>query len=214
MRFLLIVALATSLIASPSNAGDKPKKISKQLQQLLAMTPAEFQASATLKDDYLETAATITTQNGWQERQGLLKIVNNDAYFRAFIDKRTGQTKFQVYEYVTYVGDWAFFNAVNYETENGPVSTELDVLGRDVGTCSKWLGGCEHTETVAFAVDEDLLRSIASRYVPGAKAGWHYRLKAKSGVQRDEVFVAAEVGGLLAAVDAYKAQHGLMSPAS
>jgi hypothetical protein len=214
MKRLVWALLIGTVGISPALA-EKPKKIPKQYQQLMALTPEQFRTSATLKDDDLETVATITTQPGWQQKDGLLKIVNSDEYFRAFIDKKTGKTTFQVYKYVRYYGDWAFFQTVNHETPSGPISQELNVISRDVGTCNKYLG-CEHTETFGFNVDETLLRQIAAKYVAGQSVTsvWRFRLKAKSGVQRDEAFVPAEVAGLLAAVDSYKRQKNLPSSLS
>lgn len=200
------------LCHSVAAQSDKPKKLPKQIQQLIAMTPEQFEQTATLKDDDLETAAVITTINGWQQKDGLLRLVNNDNFFRAFIHKKTGKTTFQVYHAVRYMqSGWAFFEIVNYETPDGPKSATLTVLGRDVASCSTYLG-CTYFEQVAFEIDEALLRDVAKRYQPGQVAAWRYRLKAKSGAERDEGFVAAEVAGLLRAVDKYRAAKGLPSP--
>jgi aryl carrier-like protein len=207
MRFIAAIVISSALLASGVAHADD-KKIPKQIQQLLEMTPEQFESSADLKDDSLETVAVITTLNGWQKKDGLLKIVNDDQFFRAFIDKKSGRTTFQVYQVVHYMDSgWAFFEIVNYETPTGPQSVQLDVINRDVGGCSRYLG-CSYVETVGFNVDEALLRKIASLYAPGKLAAWKYRIKAKSGAQRDEGFVAAEVAGLLRAVDKYRASHG------
>jgi hypothetical protein len=206
LRTLSILLLI--LTSEPAFSADKAPKIPKQVQQLLNMTPEDFSAKITIKDDSLETSAEISTVNGWQQKDGLLKIVNSDQFFRAFVNKRSGVVTYQVYQYVYYYGDWAFFNLVNFETPDGPVQKDLTVISRDVLECSRYLG-CRHVEHLAFDVDEGLLRAAAANYKPGQLAAWRFRLKAKSGVQRDEGFVAAEIIALLQAVDKYKASHGL-----
>jgi hypothetical protein len=210
MRLVLVGLLFAILSIAPVSAKEEKKqKIPKQLQQLLAMTPADFGSKISIKDDSLETTAVISTVNGWQYKEGLLKLVNSDQFFRAFINKKTGATNYQVYQYVTYYGDgWAFFNLVNYETPNGPESKELDVISRDVTSCSAYVG-CGHVEHVAFSVEESLLREAASKYQPGNAQIWRFRLKAKSGAERDEGFVPAEIVALLKAVDDYKISKGL-----
>jgi hypothetical protein len=212
MRSAVLCLTATLLFAVAVNAKEEKKpKISKQIQQLLAMTPEDFGTKITLKDDSLETTAMISTADGWQYKEGLLKLVNSDQFFRAFINKKTGATSYQVYQYVTYYGEgWAFFNLVNFETPNGPESKELDVISRDVTSCSAYIG-CGHVEHVAFNVDETILREAATKYQPGNAQVWRFRLKAKSGAERDEGFVPAEIAALLKAVDQYKASKGLVA---
>jgi hypothetical protein len=184
--------------------------IEKQFKQYMALTPEHFQNGATVKDDSLETVAVITTEPGYQIKRGLLGLVNDDNFFRAFVDKKTGKATYQLYEYITYVGDWAYFETANYEGVTEVQSVPLDILSRDVGTCSQMLG-CFKREVVAFDVDEAVLRRVATLYDATGKgtAGWRFRLKAKSGVQRDEGMSPAEAAGILNAVAAYKKTHGL-----
>jgi len=204
-----VCAIAFALTSAQYLAAANKAKIPKQFQQLFAMTTDDFAAKITIKDDYLETSAEISTVNGWQQKDGILKVVNSDQFFRAFVNKKTGNVTYQVYQFVYYYGDWAFFNVVNFETPEGPVQKELTIINRDVLECTQYLG-CRHVEHVGFDVDEKLLRTAASNYRPGALEAWRFRLKGKSGVQRDEGFVAAEIVALLQAVDKYKMEKGLM----
>jgi hypothetical protein len=199
---------ATALVVSSGQAW--AASIEKQFKEYMALTPEHFQRSATVKDDSMETIAVITTEPGFKIKRGLLGMVNDDNFFRAFIDKKTGKTNFQLYEFINYVGEWAFFETANYEGLTEVQSTTLDVLSREVGSCSQMLG-CFKREVVAFDVDEAVLRRVASGYDPSGKgtAGWKFRLKAKTGVQRDEGISPAEAAGILNAVEAYKKAHGL-----
>lgn len=207
----LVLFGSAQLPAASLAAETRP--LPRQVAQLFAITPAQFEASATIKDDALETFATITTEKGWQERDGLLGVVNSDNFFRAYIDKKTGATRFQVYHVIRYrQRGRASYDTVNYETPNGPVSVALTVINRSAELCRAYQG-CTYTEDFGFDVDEALLRTVAAQYAPGKIAIWKYRLKAKSGQERNDGFAAAEVAGLLAAVDRYRAAHGFTPPA-
>ncbi len=178
---------------------------------MLAMTPQDFERSATVKDDGLELVATITTEPGYQERHGLLRLVWSDNFLRAFVNKTSGAVTYQLYQRIVYQGRlYKYFWTVNYETPSGPRAVETLNLGR-TAQCSRsqLYGGCTRTENLAVPIDEPLLRTIAARYVPGVDAGWHFRFKAQTGDDYDGVMAPAEVAGLLAAVADYKRQHGL-----
>src|ERR1019366_5614853 len=89
---------------------------------ILSLSMEHFRDTATLKDDVLDTTATITTEPGFIEHQGLLRVVTHDTFLRGFIDKTTGETTTQVYEWITYDGAWRFYETANFSTLNGPVS--------------------------------------------------------------------------------------------
>lgn len=209
-----VLAMLLSSLFSAGSATAEDQKLPRQVAQLLAMTPAQFEASADVKDDSLETVATITTEKGWQEHDGLLGVVNSDNFFRVFIDKQAGKTRFQVYHVIRYrQRGRASYDTVNYETPDGPVSVPLTVINRRAELCRAYQG-CTYTEDFGFDVDEALLRTIAAHYAPGKAAIWKYRLKAKSGQERNDGFATAEVAGMLAAVDRYRAAHGLAGPSA
>jgi hypothetical protein len=196
---LLLAALAPSTAAAA--------KPNKQLERLLALDPSHFQQTATVIDDALETTARISTERGFQFKGGLLKVVGDDNFLRAFIDKKTGLTQFQVYQIIPYSGNWRFYHTVNYETPEGPKSEELTVIDRSVTGCGRY--GCSFVEHVGFTADESLLRTVAASYTPGMRAAWRFKLKAKAAEDWQDGIAPAEIAGLLAAVDAYKAAHGL-----
>ena len=215
-RLDVATALAVCVLAvspGPGLGGEQPA-LPRQLRHLIEMTPAQFEAASDLRDDALETIATITTRNGWQQHDGLLGIVNTDAFFRVFIDKASGAARFQVYHAMHYIARHRdSFITVNFETPSGPTTAPLTVILRTRDDCRR-AEGCPFDEVVGFDVDESLLRSLAARYVPGQASAWRYRLKAHSGVTRDDGFVAAEIAGVLAAVDHYRAAHGLAAPSA
>lgn len=197
---IFAASLMLAVVAPPAQAANE--KIDKQLEKVLAMTPADFQRTATLMDDSLETVAVITTQPGFQNKKGLMKIVWEDNFLRALIDKKTGQTTYQVYQIIPYSGRWRLYHTANYETSDGPKSVELIVIDRSVGSCSRY--GCSFTEHIAFPVDEPLLRQIAALYAPSKPVAWKFKFKAKAADDWNDGITASEVAGFLSAVDIYK----------
>lgn len=181
-----------------------------QIQTALSLTKEHFRNTATIKDDSLDTVATINTVNGFQEKRGLLGIVWDDNFLRAFIDKKSGKTSFQLYQAIYYQGSgWSFFQTVNFETPSGPQSKPVTVIKRDVDCTGSRYSGCTYVEHVAFDADESLLRTIAAKYSPGQSSGWKFKFIAKSGRDYNDGMLPAEIAGFLDRVDEYLAAKGL-----
>lgn len=205
----LSLGLATALaVALAGCAGTRET----QIQTALSLTKEHFKNTATIKDDSLDTTATITTVNGLQEKRGLFSIVWNDNFLRAFINKKTGLTTIQLYQVIYYQGSgWNFFQTVNYETPTGPESRPVTIISRNVDCSGSRYSDCTYTEHVGFDVDEKLLRAIAAGYRPGQHIAWKFKFNAKSGKDYNDGILPAEVAGFLEAIDAYRASRGLTS---
>lgn len=205
-----IMALAL-LGAVPAFAQQKP---TKQQERLLAMTPSDFASKVSIADDDMELVATLSTENGFQEKHGLVGVVWNDTFMRAFIDKKTGVAKFQLVERISYVAStWRFYNFVNYEAHGGLASTELTKIGSNVDcVMSNIMGGCTYTELVGFDISEWLADRIASYYAPSQMVGWKYKFKAQAGQDFSDAMTPAEVAGLVQRVAEYRSAHQLPTP--
>ncbi len=190
-------------IAAVALAGPSPVFAAKKPKPPLTVEEAEFKV--TLKDDSLESIATFDTSMV-QKTGGLFSSQEGDGLIRASVDKKTGITSFQVYTVINYRQSWRFYVLGNYETPAGPVQTELTKIAAEVLSCRY---GCEFAEAVGFNVDEATLRALADQPVG---ALWRYRLKSKAGIDTDMTLEAAEIGGLLSAVDKYRVEHKLPSP--
>jgi hypothetical protein len=208
MRTLLLCLIAFAVSACAANSQRA------QAERALELTPDHFRLTASVKDDALDTIATLTTVNGFQQKHGLLGVVWDDNFVRAFIDKKTGKTAFQLYQVIRYTGRrWHFYQSVNYETPSGPLSRELTVINRDVDCTSTLGGGCTYAEHVAFDVEESLLRRIAASYGPGKPVAWKFKFLARSGGELHTLLLPAEARGAISAVDAYRARRGFLSVA-
>ncbi len=127
MKHLIIILFILTVTGCATNSREA------QIQTAINLTPEHFKNTATLKDDSLDTIATITTVNGFQEKRGLLSIVWDDNFLRAHINKKTGQTSFQVYQSIYYQGSgWNFYQTANFETPSGPKSVSATIINRDV----------------------------------------------------------------------------------
>lgn len=158
----------------------------------------------------MELVATINTSLGLQDKKGLLKIVWDDNFLRAFIDKRTGIVKYQLYQRIVYTGpSWRFYDTVNFDTPEGLKSSKLTEIARDVDCSGSRYVGCTYFETVGFDVDQTTLETLAAAYQPNVPAGWRFRFKSRAGVDWDDGMLPAEAAGMLQAVAAYKGAHNL-----
>lgn len=200
--------LVAAIVPSTTDRASAADRDGKDAKRLGAMTPELFRDRATLHDDALDTVATITTADGFVERAPLLGPPPADVFLRAFIDKRTGRASYQVYVSTRYrYYGWADWLSVNYATPEGPVSARLVRIARLKGSCRNGYR-CPRVETVGFAVDEPRLRSQAAIHVAGDVTPWLFKLMARNGAEQVEMLSAAEIAGLLMAVDAYRAGHG------
>lgn len=184
-----------------------------QAEQTVAagtLTEDHYRRTANLRDDDLDPIATITTADGYRPRFGAFDKSWNDNFLRAFINKRTGRTTYQVYQHIFYHGyDMRRYYTASYAGRDGPRAAAVTVIDRDI-TCGSWRDRvCGYDEIIGFDVDEALLRAIAARQPPGRGLSWRFKFRARSGDEFATGLAPAEVAGLLQRVDAYKARRGL-----
>lgn len=203
MKFWLFLILALAVSGCATTTKDE------QIQNFLSLTKEHFKSVATVMDDPLDTVATITTANGFQETHGLLGIVWDDNFLRSFVDKKTGKTSFQLYQVLRYQGSgWNFYQTVNFESPSGPQSKPVTVISRDVDCAGSRYSGCTYTEHVAFNADESLLQAIATNYLPEKRVVWKFKFMAQSGQVHNDGMSSAEITGLLEKVDEYRNSKG------
>jgi hypothetical protein len=168
---------------------------------LLSLTMEHFRDTATVKDGPADAVATISSENGFAVHTGPMRMVWNDEYLEGVIDKKTGQKSFQVEAWIIYNGRWRSYETVNYQTTAGPISAPVTPVGRESANCA--VGECIYTERMAFPVDEELLRRLATANASGTPTLWTYKFVAKTGPDYAGGLSSAEIAGLLAKVDEY-----------
>src|SRR3981189_2291987 len=153
LRAALAAFIVFACGAGAAHAKDPP---------LLSLTPEHFRNTATVKDDPRDAVATISTENGYVEHTGPLRMVWHDEFLSAVIDKKTGGKSLQVHAAITYSGPWRFYQAATYQGAEGPRRVPAAQINKEAVNCP--VGDCTYTEHVAFTVDEDLLRGLAAAY--------------------------------------------------
>jgi hypothetical protein len=168
---------------------------------LLSLSMEHFRDTATVKEDDRDGSATITTEKGFVESSGPLKMVWHDAFLSAAIDKKTGQKSFQVHEVITYNGNWRLYQNVSYQSAQGMRSVPATRVSAESANCAT--GECIYTEHVSFPVAEDQLREIAAGQGAAKPVLWSYQVTPKSGKSFSDGLSSAEIAGLLAKIDEY-----------
>ena len=176
------------------------------------LTPEHFNITAIVVDDDSGDTALISTKSGFQQKQGLLRMVYDDNFLRAIIDKKTGNVTYQVYQSIYYqASDWRFYRKVNYETPDGPESVDAKFLRPPLAhnfDCRTILHLCAYNENVGFSVDRELLDRIASTYEPDKSVKWRFSFIPRVGDEFNDGLLVAEIIGFLQAVDSYKKSVG------
>lgn len=177
----------------------------QQLAAARALPPEHFANSVTIKDDALETKAMFSTDKGFAEKRGVLGIVSEDQFLRAFIDKRTGARTYQVYVVLGYKSDiWREPFQANLGT---PLTSAIVTRLRRESDCrQKKTSGCIRVEHVAFELPEAEFRRVIETATPTDMRTkmWVFRLKTRDGKDYNGEIPLAEFHGLKAAMDAHK----------
>ncbi len=196
MTLLRSAALASFIVAALGigTAGAKDPALS-------SLTMEHFRETATVTENSSDGTTVVSTENGFVEHTGLMRMVWHDEYLIAVIDRKTGTKSMQVSAWVIYPGSLRAYETANYRTAGGPRSVPVTPLGKEVVNCP--VGDCTYTERVAFPVDEASMQQIAAGSVPGKADKWSYKLLAKSGPEYAGEFSSAEIAGFLAKVDEY-----------
>lgn len=192
--------LATMLLAAPAaaNAPSVPSQLAK-------MDAEGFRSAATIDDDDLEFSTIVSTRDGFRKERRVNGSTWADGHIEAHIDKRTGDIRFEVHQSLRYRGSQRLYDVVHFEDRDGRlVARPLDrALRGDDTMCpnSDFSGDCALTMKLVFSVDEDLLKAVAAR-----GESWDLKFKGRPDGQDDLRIriVAAEIEGLLLAVDGYR----------
>lgn len=201
-RSMLPAALLALLAATPAAANGNAQ----------GLTPEAARAKVTLHDDPLEVEAVLSTRHVLRSTRGLLRASHNDGHLRAAIDRRTGETRFEVRQTVQYVGAYRNFSTVNFETASWPATANLRKLDQNAAHCDAIDPQSACFEELSFAVDEAELRRLAAGSPPGA--AWAFKFKPKQGGEHRASLPRAEIAGLLMAVDDYRARSAPASAAT
>ena len=213
--FLLAAMLGEAASSGTSQTSDQEKyeriePSAKQLVKLQALTPEGVAAQAEIRDDDLETVATISTFKAYKSNGAFTDRVRSDNFLRAFIDKRSGAVRFQVYQSVSYNFVYRNFTGVTYAAAGGPQAAPVTIIDHEIIACTgSGDTGCSYMDTIGFDVSEAQLRWVAGQYLAGNSPLWRFKFRSQAGIDWEDRIMPAEVGGLLQAVQSYAETHHL-----
>jgi hypothetical protein len=191
-RFRIAVGASLMLLSAAVNTAQAKDPA------LLTLTPDHFKQTATLTGDPITGTTTITTEPGFVEHTGLMRMVWHDEYLQGVIDGETGHKSYQITAFVIYGGSFRSYETATFSTRDGPRSVKTTELQKKAEICAT--GACTYTERVAFPIEEETLRQAAGNANLNPSL-WRYELVAKSGPNYAGTFSTAEIAGLLAKVD-------------
>jgi hypothetical protein len=201
MRSLIIAAVIATLPTLAQADTRHPKS-------LLALTPERVRTATTVIDDPLEFDATFSTEKAHREGWLLLKPDGHDNHLRAIVDKRSGQTRYEIRTKLRYWGTQRDYKSAHFATDGGVQKADLTLTrhGQEFCSTNDLNFACPLTKTIAFEVDESVIRSIAAKYQASGQQPWGFKLKDDTGYDVTSAIVPAEAAGLLQAVDNYRTQ--------
>ncbi|WP_373476234.1 hypothetical protein [Sphingorhabdus sp.] len=208
------LSIAGVLLAHPVQAADDTQRSAKQEKKRLAaiakLTPSQIAGTASIKDDPLEPLVTITTEAAFRWKGGFTDPVRADNMLRAILDRPTVTANYQLYQTITYSGNWRRYDRANIAFPSGLKTIALTVIDRRVVTCA--YGPCVLEETVGFNLSEDDIDALAASYEQNPKATLKFRFKSATSFDWNDDLPAVEVVGLLQAVEKWKRSKGLVTP--
>jgi hypothetical protein len=180
------------------------QRLTKDEQVAISRSPEQISWLVSVQDDPLETSAVISTEPFFKKKQGLFGTVSSDKFMRAIVDKKSGAISYQLYIWVSYYGDWQFFDQVNLETSSGPLPAKTRVLDRNVVSCAaSRFAGCLMSEHLAVDVDEAVLRGVAAGASAGTADEWRFRVMGRSGGTTTGI-LRTEVAAVVLAAERYR----------
>lgn len=200
------VMIAAALIALPVHSAESPRKPTKA--ELVAMSvPAEDAASRVKITGLDELDPSV-----WVSTEPFLKGPVDDKFFRAMIDKATGEVTYQIYFRSTSSRGPLRLQKGTYLVDGQLKAVSIERIGGDV-SCRQ--GGCTHFEDFVADIPRADLEALTAE-AAASSPSWRMRLFADAIGGSDTEFLRNETRGFLIAVDRQRATLGFSAtePAS
>jgi hypothetical protein len=163
-----------------------------------------FRDTASVSVDPAAGVTTISTEGGFIDYSGPMRMVWHQEFLSAAIDDKSARKSFQIDVSITYSGARRSYPSANLEGMGGPKAVAPTLAKTESANCA--VSECIYTDHLVIPIEEALLRHLAAGYVPGNAALLTFKLIAKRGAADYQGELSnAEVAGLLAKVDGYSA---------
>jgi len=148
-------------------------------------------------NDRLSNIITLSTQNCFKRVNGILKMVWDDQFLRAYVDKKTKKIiSVQIYSIIhNRSGAWANPRSVNFIINSDLLTADITNINSDVDcTNSDLYGSCLYREDVGFSTDYKIFEEAKSLESKGIR-DFEYKIKTRIGDAR-RIFNVVEIIGL------------------
>jgi hypothetical protein len=164
---------------------------------LMSLTADHFRDTAIISDDPVANVTTVSTEKGFIEHHGPLRVVWNDEYLFGIVDRKASRKTLEVVTTITYRGSRRAYGQVKLQG----ASTTLPTVHIKTSSINCPTGECTYTEQLSFPIEESLLRQLAARASDNPEL-WHFTLIDSAGDYSGQLS-SAEMAGFLAKVDEY-----------
>lgn len=164
----------------------------------IALSPAEIADRLDVTDDPFAVSIKISSEPFY-----MAKKARGDEFLRAFVNRKTGATTYQVYFWRGFAGrTWRFYDRITALGADGPVPLQSTRVESDV-QCRTY--GCSYVEGLIGEVDESELRWAAKDAAAGVDGRWKFKVFGRNTDGEEAWLLKTEVAGFLQGVDKVKA---------
>jgi len=190
MRVFLILISSFMLFGCSASL----QKVSQENEERFKSLTKDFVRSCIkIKDDSFEDTIQYDTVNCYQSKNGLLGIVWDDQFVRAYTNRKSGKTKYQIYTRL-HEDKWLNPVSANYFVGDNLITSDVARIHSDV-TCNA-SRSCVHLEEIVFEISEENLMQLNEKYLIDNSIEWKYRIKTRSGVDKDKFLNINELLGI------------------
>jgi len=201
MKLIFVLIAPLVLVACTPMKLSQPS-LADEYSRVMSLDKQHFLDAITVKDDQFEEVAVLDTRKGYIQNWPLGAGLTHDVFLRGFINKRTGERKYQVYVIINHHSEsWLFPYQANY---GRPLrSVMADKIHSEVKNCVRSTS-CFFIEHATFYVEEkELLRMRTLSPEDIATKTWQFKLKTKKGQDVLNGFNANEILALLEFMETY-----------
>lgn len=204
MKGIAIFGAALALSTIPALGAEKAPKLSKADLIAIASSPQDIADIVAVKNDDFDTVIRLSTEPFYTQKSGFLKLVSGDKFIRAIIDKKTGDTTFQIYIWSAFTGEWDRWTHLSYKVGDELKTAIAEEIDSTVGGCSAY--GCVKRVDMAFKIPEADLRDAAKDAQANTDRSWPFKLFTRKSGDAMNGMMETEIAGLLLAVDAQRSK--------
>lgn len=199
MSRFLAASMAAALLAAPGAYAQKAPKLGKAELAAIAASPQDIADKVKIENDDYDTVIRLSTEPFYVTKSGILKLVSGDKFIRAIVDKKTGDTTFQLYIWSSFTGEWDRFTHLTYKVGDELKTALAKEIDSAVGSCSAY--GCVKRVDMVFEIPEADLRIASQNAQANTDRSWPFKLFTRKSGDAMNGMMETEIAGLLLAVD-------------